>query len=288
MNLISEIARGVWLINPEIAKGLYPMLHRILLGDIHPIQDIDKFEPENPTYFVNISGNNSLILESPDQQESESLIMVTQVIGPVTKYNQLCGPMGMQEKAQLLKSADKLDQVKAHVIYIDSGGGEATAARLMADTIKSLTKPTFAFVEGMAASAAYWIASACSFVCASSPMDRIGSIGTYVSIADYRNYFKQQGIEVTTVYASKSKDKNKDFLEAIDGNTEKLQTLVDTFNDFFLSAVKQNRSDQLDTKSKWDTGEVFFAENATEIGLIDSIATLDNYLLEIHKTLKND
>jgi len=41
-----------------------------------------------------------------------------------------------------------------------------------------------AYIEGMAASAAYWIISGASKIIASSDLDRIGSIGTMLMVED--------------------------------------------------------------------------------------------------------
>ncbi len=49
----------------------------------------------------------------------------------------------------------------------------------------------------------------------------------------------------------------------------------------------ENRHDKLSEGAKWNTGEVFFAQEALDIGLIDAISTFDNYISEILKTLKS-
>ncbi len=283
MNILNEVIRGVWLIQPDTAKAYYPLVHRLFTGDVLPFKD---FEKETPVSFASMDDKQQIIVDPKNRDQPSDLISILSVTGVITKYDQTCGPLGMQTKAQLLKELDNNDHVIAHIIHVDSGGGEGYAARMMAETIKSLQKPTFAFIDGMAASAAYWIASACSFVCASSEMDRVGSIGTYISVADYRKYFADKGVNIIDVYASKSTDKNRDYFDAVDGDTSRLQTLVDTFNDFFLNAVKGNREDHLDPESNWHTGEMFFAENAKQIGLIDAIASFDNYTSHILKTLK--
>ena len=284
MNIVNEIIRGVWLMQPDTARGYYPMIHKVLTGEVSPMAESAK---ENPVSIAQMDTGDNLVIDTLNEDTDNDLILIMDIFGPITKYDQFCGPLGMAAKTRMLKEADKLDQVKAHVIHIDSGGGEGTAARLMAETIGSLSKPTFAFIDGMGASAAYWIASACDFIAASSPMDRIGSIGTYISIADYTKWYLDQGLRIIDVYASESSDKNRDYLDAIEGNTARLQSLADKFNTHFLSAVMENRHDKLSEGAKWNTGEVFFAQEALDIGLIDAISTFDNYISEILKTLKS-
>ncbi len=283
MHIINEIIRGVWLMQPDTARGFYPIVHRLLTGDA---RGADLFDGEMPVSVAYLDSEDNPVYDELSDDASIDRILVLDIAGPMTKYDQMCGPLGMATKAQMLKEADKLDQVKAHVIRIDSGGGEGNAARLMAETIASLKKPTLAFVDGMAASAAYWIASACSFVCASSTLDRVGSIGTYISIADYTKWYLDQGLRIIDVYASESVDKNRDYLDAIEGNTKRLQDLADHFNTHFLSQVKQNRADHLSEGDAWKTGEVFFADKAKDLGLIDDIAPFDDFIRHILQTLK--
>jgi signal peptide peptidase SppA len=225
--------------------------------------------------LVNI--NNVLFDESSIQ---EPCVFVLDLSGPITKSDQICGPTGVTTKCNWLKMADAHENVFAHLLRIDSGGGEAYASNMMANTIHELNKPVYAFIEGFAASAAYWIASAAKTIAVSSAMDRVGSIGTYITIADFRQYYQKKGISLLDVYATKSKDKNRDYHDAIDGNTTLIQQVADKYNDFFLSAVRTNRGAV--NESSWGTGKMFFADEAIRIGLVDRISTLENFIQLIY------
>jgi signal peptide peptidase SppA len=288
MNIISEITRGVFFMQPDVARQYYPLVlglltGKLLMGDDHLADDSRSQQCQIIT-----KGNASLetqsgsmLTDNPDSIKENSIFSLS-LVGPITKYDQWCGPSGTRSMAAVLKMADQNPGIVAHILRIDSGGGEGYAAQELALFLKTLEKPVFAFVEGMAASAAYLIASACSMVAASSPMDRVGSIGTYVTLADYSRWYDMQGVRLVDVYARGSKDKNRDYLEAIAGNTQKVQQVVDTFNDFFLQAVRENRSESLDiTRDDWSTGKMFFAREALATGLIDIVAGFDDFLNSI-------
>jgi signal peptide peptidase SppA len=292
MNILSEILRGVWMIDPLYARQYYPLIHNMLQGDItiDPSLDAVDYNDQrvNQSKLVSkASGSNAVdaydVFYFPEEITDPS-VFVLDIIGPITKYNQFCGPAGMRAKGEWLKAADKHPNIFAHILRIDSGGGEGYACRYFSQVIQSLQKPVFAFVDGMAASAAYWIAASCSHIAVSSDMDRVGSIGTYITVADYAGWYEKEGIKLVEVYATKSKDKNRDYMEAIAGDTTRMQKLVDEFNEYFLKAITQNRKEQLKAEqSEWGTGNMFFAKEAKNIGLIDEISSLDNYIAAIFK-----
>lgn len=293
MNILSEILRGAWMIDPLYARQYYPLVHKMLMGDISIDPSLDSVDyndlQRNQSKLVSKTAGAVNTVDAFDvfyypEEITDPSVFLLDVIGPITKYNQFCGPAGMRTKGEWLKTADKHPNIFAHVLRIDSGGGEGYACRYFSDLIQTLNKPVFAFVEGMAASAAYWIAASCSHIAVSSDMDRVGSIGTYITVADYAGWYEKEGIRLVEVYATKSKDKNQDYLEAIAGDTTRMQKLVDEFNEYFLKAIAQYREQQLSAdQSVWGTGNMFFAKEARKIGLIDEISTLDNYIAEIFK-----
>jgi ClpP class serine protease len=289
MNIISEITRGVFFMQPDVARQYYPLVLSLLTGklihgDDHRLKEADRqseCEIISKGSASPVTQPGSTLTDNPEAIAKNSIFSLS-LVGPVTKYDQWCGPMGTRSKATLLKQADANPNIIAHILRIDSGGGEGYASQELASFLKALGKPVFAFVEGMAASAAYLIASACSMVAASSPMDRVGSIGTYVTLADYSRWYDMQGVRLVDVYAQASGDKNRDYLDAIAGNTQKVQQVVDTFNDFFLQAVRENRSESLDiTSDDWSTGKMFFARDAQAIGLIDLVADFDDFVANV-------
>ncbi|RLE58605.1 MAG: hypothetical protein DRJ32_06135 [Thermoprotei archaeon] len=78
----------------------------------------------------------------------------------------------------LIYRALKSNDIKAVVIYIDSPGGVASTMESMFYAVRKLSeeKVTVAYVGGMAASGAYYVASACRYIVA-SPSSVVGNVG---------------------------------------------------------------------------------------------------------------
>jgi signal peptide peptidase SppA len=233
-----------------------------------------KIQKSGPGYFVSDYGSYS----SPEDAPEDSIAII-EVNGVITKYDQDCGPSGMKTKTNLLNRCYNNPNIKGIVLSIDSGGGEGMACLMMQETIANRNKGVCAFVQDFAASAAYGIAAACDTITVNSKLAEIGSIGTYCTIIDYTKYYRKMGINLIEVYASKSKDKNSDYYEAIKGNVEPLRKRCDIFNDHFISSIAQFREGRISTdQEKWNTGKLFFAEEAIQLGLADQIGTLEDVI----------
>lgn len=283
MNIIHELLNGIWAIDKQVADGHLMIVKSILQGDApRSAAYEDERRLSRMTDFACVSnGKVHKVSEygyeaKPENAPEDSVAMIS-IGGVITKNDQYCGSAGMVTKSELINRCDRNPNIKAIVLKIDSGGGEGYAAMHLQEVIKNTNKPIVAFIDDLAASAAYYIASACNRVVANSDMARIGSIGTYVSMIDYSGALEAAGIKIIEVYASKSNDKNKDYLDAIKGDTKALQESVDVFNERFLADVAKNRDLKSDWKT-WGTGKVFFAPDALEIGLIDEIDSFDNVI----------
>ena len=165
------------------------------------------------------------------------------------------------------------------MVQLKAGGGEGNAMRMMVETISERNKPVIAFIDDFAASAAYGIAAACDLVTANSTTARVGSVGCYMTVADYTERFAQQGIKLTDVYARQSTQKNKDYRDAIAGDTKAVEDIATVYCESFLAQVAKDRDGKLTAdREVWGTGRMFFATEAMELGLIDNIDTYQNFL----------
>src|SRR5690606_24272723 len=89
---------------------------------------------------------------------------------------------------------------------ISSPGGEAAGMSGVAELIRAVrqTKPVLAFVNDVAASAAYGIASATDEIVV-SPTSILGSIGVVMIHADRSGELAAQGIRPTLIFAGSHK-----------------------------------------------------------------------------------
>ncbi len=288
MLFLHNIVNSVWMIEPGFAANYLPLVTSYLSGErATPQARVSSEDRElddrtgikmaviqNGVFTISEYGRYGAPEDAPDNS-----IAIINITDAITKQDQDCGPSGMLTKSNLMQRCYNNSRIKAIAMVIDSGGGEGYAMRMMSETIGQRNKPVGAFIDDFACSAAYGIACSCDFVIANSKMARIGSIGTYMTIADFTEYYKQKGIALTEIYATASKDKNNDYYEAIKGNVEPIRAICNQFNEVFLSIVETNRKDQLTADRKdWGTGKVYFAEEAESLGLIDGIDTFENFL----------
>lgn len=199
-------------------------------------------------------------------------VAVHTVIGTITKYG-FCGG-GTEGLMQQMKEADDHKNISAHLIEIDSGGGEATNIESVARFIKNdIKKPIVAWYNGTCASAAYYIAAAADEVFSSEPTDIVGSIGTYIGFQDLKGYFELNGITIHEIYADQSTLKNIDFKEALNGNYDPIKEgLLNPYAQTFINTISEFRNITDEDAFK---GKVYMTNEAIEIGLIDGMKTWD-------------
>ena len=215
---------------------------------------------------------------SPEEAPEESIAVIS-INGAITKHDQYCGPAGMLTKANLLHRCDVHPNIKGIIIKQETGGGEGSAMRIFNDAVLKCTKPVIGFIDDQSCSAGMGNLAACDMIVANNKLARVGSIGTYLTIADYTEHFAQQGIKLIEIYATASKDKNSEYYEALNGNVTPLREIADVYNEAFIEMIETQRGDKLKADRKeWGTGKVYFADKALELGLIDAIDSFDNVL----------
>lgn len=265
---LHSILRGRWLVEPSYAQSVLPMLPGLLKGNINGAE-------------INQGFNNQerMISRGASQESSEIQIALYQISGAVTKYDGPCGEPGMMTHAKQLKSISQQNDIDAIVLLIDSPGGEAYGTSLLAEAIKNIQKPIFSIIDdGMAASAAYWIASATDGIYTTKSTDLIGSVGTLITLIDPTGAWEKEGFKVKTVYAPQSTEKNKSYRNFIEkGDTSEIESELKTLAAAFIDAVKENRGEKLSDET-WSSGRLFYAPQALESGLIDGIMPFDQII----------
>ena len=266
---IKSIVESVWMISPNAASLYYPLLRGAFSG----MEFSEDVEPaENLSYRVSVNGS------SEDSGEDQQVNIVP-MRGPIFKHDAMCGPVGTRTLASRLRSADKDPSVIGHIIVTESGGGQAAGVPEMADAIRSLKKPVIAWIDGMSASAAYYINSYCSHIMASRATDEIGCIGTLIQLHGVPRFGKMEdGSIVARIYADGADEKNIEFEKALDGDFKLIkERLLNPHNEQFKSDVMTNRPTVKDDQL---TGRTYPASEV--IGtLIDSIGTLNDAIQKV-------
>lgn len=165
--------------------------------------------------------------------------------------------------------------VKHIVLSVDSPGGNVTGLPETAATIAAAAriKPVTAMVEGMAASAAYWLASQASKVVI-TPSGEVGSVGVRMMHVDVTKAMDEAGYKVTEMHAGDFKTEWSPFSPLSDGAKAAMQTRLDASHQDFLAAVKTGRGSRATqdiTDKRFGEGRMFDGQEAAAHGLVDAV-----------------
>lgn len=170
--------------------------------------------------------------------------------------------------------------IKAIVLDIDSPGGSVFGVEEFAAEVYAARsqKRIVAVADHMAASAAYWIASAAEQLVA-SPSAIVGSVGVVAMHVDYSGKLANDGIAVSYIHAGQYKVEGNPAQPLGDDARAFIQQSVDEYYSAFVGAVARGRGTTASTVTKnFGQGRVFGAEQAKAAGMVDRIATLQEVI----------
>ncbi|MHB8283914.1 MAG: S49 family peptidase, partial [Caulobacteraceae bacterium] len=137
-------------------------------------------------------------------------------------------------------------------------------------------KPVIAFVDTLAASAAYWIASQASQIWM-TPSGEVGSIGVRAMHADISKMLGDMGVNITEIASTDSPHKTEmsPFAPLSEDATNHIQARADAEHQNFIRAVAQGRKVSADrVRTDFGQGRTVGAQRAVELGMADRIGTL--------------
>jgi protease-4 len=271
--ILSEIFSGPWLISNERSAAYATVLLSLIKGENISEGDSALARERNRPYVLAGSGDQKQRFGFSNTNIPVGSVAVIPIRSEILKYDQPCGPRGTQSLLNDVKAADQNPNISSMVLVVDSPGGQVAGTDLLAEAIKNSSTPVVAFIDGLAASAAYWIISGADKIIASSDLDRIGSIGTMLMAEDLRPALEQLGVKFHEVYATLSVDKNSDINKVLEGKYDQYrENVLDVINAKFLSTIKEYR---LNLNESALTGKIYFAPEAIKLGLIDQIGSLE-------------
>jgi signal peptide peptidase SppA len=177
------------------------------------------------------------------------------------------------------------DDVESVVLDIQSPGGEAVGAFETAAMVRALSevKHTVAVVNGMAASAAYAIASGASEI-VTIETGVSGSIGVVMLHADYSLRLANDGIKPTMIFAGAHKVDGNPFEPLSDAVKTDLQNEVNAFYEAFLRTVADGRGSRLSVEGARATeARVLIGDAAVKAGLADRVGTFESVLADLSR-----
>lgn len=164
------------------------------------------------------------------------------------------------------------DNVKSVRLKIESPGGMVSGVKETADAIyQAATKKKIdAEIQDLGASAAYWLASQADTITA-NPNATVGSLGAYTAYADFSKAAEMEGIKVHVIASGPHKGMGVPGAPISEEQLAPIRRLIDGIASGFHADITRGRGMDKDATQKWMTGEVWRAEEAVTLGVIDAV-----------------
>lgn len=213
--------------------------------------------------------------------KQSSAVAVIPVYGLISQrsdfLSMLLGGTSVDQISADFRAALADPQVDAIVFEIDSPGGTIDGVPELAAQIKAARgiKPITAHANTMAASAAYWLASAADEVVV-TPSGSVGSIGVFAAHQDLSKAAELEGVTTTLVSAGKYKTEGNPWEPLSEEARTNLQEQVDAFYAMFTSDVARGRGVPVETvRAAYGQGRIVLAKEALAAGMVDRVESLD-------------
>lgn len=254
------VASTIWAIKPEALRQILTIADRA--GDPQALATRTDPPMEQTRYITRRSG-----------------VAVIEIAGPIFRYanlfTQISGATSTEILATDIQTALDDPSISSVVLDINSPGGDATGINELADVIYAgrSKKDIYAYVGGMAASGAYWIASAARAVLVDATAV-LGSIGVVATFVDTRDRDAKEGVEEIEIVSSLSPKKRPDL--KTDAGRAQVQRMVDDIAGVFVAAVARNRGVSAQTVLRnFGGGDVLVGKRAIDAGMANGFGSLE-------------
>jgi len=283
--LISEFLTTPWALMPERLQAMTAVLTRWSSDE----------PPKEETLF---QVNTDRVMRDTRKQFAASSagagIAVLPLYGVITQRGNMVedisgpGSTSTQKFTSALRQVLADDTVAQVLIDIDSPGGSVYGvSELAAEIMKARTqKPVVAVANSLAASAAYWIGCAAGEFYV-TPGGEVGSIGVWQAHFDYSKALEEEGVKPTLISAGKFKVEGNPYAP-LDAEAQAfMQSRVDDYYGAFVKAVTKGRGVAVsDVRDGMGEGRVLGADAALAQKMVDGIATFDEVLAQMQKSVR--
>lgn len=275
--ILRAFSNTAWFIHPQKAEQIIAMLElRAANGPL--VRD-----PAVPL------GSAPLAAEQREQSEGASNVHVLRLHGTIMPRTDLdlSAPGGASLEAfqTNFKQAAADEGARAIILDVDSPGGQVDLVPetvSMINAAKRADRPIIAVANTMAASAAYWIASAADELVV-TPSGLVGSIGVYMMHQDISQNLEMQGVVPTFIFEGARKVEGNPFEPLSDEARGALQSHVRTYYEMFTKDVAKSRgvsvsvvrADPEKGGEHFGGGRAYTAKEAVVLGMADRVATIE-------------
>lgn len=276
MNILKHLGYdSIWAMSDENMQRLM-----LRLGE-----DTDSSVDQEFPHYTNVALASSELIEIDKQgrmlQVSDGIAFIS--VNDGIFKGDFWGTGNLRKKLAFATASPK---VKGAILRMDSPGGDTLATEELAIAVEKFkaVKPIVTQVEGLAASAGYWISSLTNKVNA-TPMSFLGSIGVFTMVVDMSKMLKKWGLKVTLVNDPDMKGEGFGVRKPSKAYMESVQKRVSLLADQFRSVVRENRTIAKEDEAVAFNADIFTASNAKDLGLVDSVQDMDTTIAEFKAEL---
>lgn len=215
--------------------------------------------------------------------KSRPLVSVVRLQGVIAGRTR--GTLSDASLAPLLQKAFSRGKPAAVALVVNSPGGSPSQSSLIAARIRRLAEEkevkVFAFIEDVAASGGYYIASAADEIW----VDRhsiVGSIGVISAGFGLDEFIARHGIARRVYTAGRSKSMLDPFRPEDPADVARLKELQEHIHGEFIDHVKARRGEKLDEAADLFNGDIWVGSHAVPTGLVDGVAHLVPKMKEVY------
>lgn len=280
--LIRAAGQGVYFIHPAKAEEIVAMVAlRMQAGP--------RGEPAFP--------DREVVAMAGEVRGGQKVVRMLRLHGTIiprgNMMSDMSGAVSLDKFQQAFREAASDSSTSAIVLAIDSPGGNVQFVQETVALIRAARRadrPIIAVADGMACSAAYWIACACDEIVV-TPSGEVGSIGVYMQHQDVSGMLKAEGINVTFISEGPRKVEGHPFAPLDDTARAAFQASVKETYDLFTRDVAKARgvpvsvvqADPETAERHFGGGRSYGAAMAVKLGMADRVGTLDDTLARLVK-----
>lgn len=207
-------------------------------------------------------------------RDSVSVLRLEGVIGGASRF----GGATLTDAGltRMIETAFTRGKPKAVALAINSPGGSPAQSSLIAAHIRRWADekniPVHAFVEDVAASGGYWLATAADQIHV-DPNSILGSIGVISASFGFQDLLARHGIERRVHTAGEDKSMLDPFRPERPADVDRLKALQAQIHRNFITQVQSRRGARLSGEDLF-TGEIWVGEASIAVGLADGIGHL--------------
>jgi len=218
-----------------------------------------------------VAGLGSVVLRMNTQ------IGLVQLVGPIYSFGDL---------TDQISSAQKDHRVKALLLYVNSPGGAAYACMEIRRYLENFTKPSLAVMDEIAASGAYYIATAADKIVAHANTIT-GSLGVISIWQDYSGWMKKEGIKFWVWKTGSAKDLYEPWRAPTAEENETIQRTLNQTYEILIHDIARGRPNMtVEMVRQVANGSVYSGLDALKLGLIDEIGDRSDAVDELASKAK--